>query len=238
MNSGIKDILINVIGSIIATIMITIVIYIISVDVAIAVASLIVILTVTLVSSVIYYYIKRYYFVCRTLGIESRSEKKKENWRKFFLESKDIRILLCRGGAVLGTDTDPLYLTLTELPKKWNGKIRVLLLNPESSYVADRAKELEADVATIKNQCRMVMDNIRRLKENYSIDIKGAYYDTKPFLRYTLFDGVGFFSYPAWGEKYKPFPYQFRIGQGQTTLYNALNVHFEQLWRISEKKVE
>lgn len=238
MNSGIREILINVIGSIVATIVITIVIYVISVNVAIAVASLVVILIVTLASSITYYYIKRYYFVCKTLGIESRSEKKKENWEKSFLESKNIRILLCRGGAVLGTDTDPLYLTLTELPKKWNGKIRVLLLNPESSYIVDRAKELEADVETIKNQCRMVMDNIRRLKENYGIDIKGAYYNTKPFLRYTLFDGFGFFSYPAWGEKYKPFPYQFRIKRGKTTLYGALSVHFEQLWKISEKVVE
>lgn len=183
------------------------------------------------------YYVRKYYAVCRLLGINSISNKKKEPWEKYFLNSRNICVMLGRGGAVLGTDTDPMYLTLKKLPKNWEGKIRVLIENPEAEHIKDRAKELGLDVETVKNQCRMVMKNIKRLREDYHINIEGACYDTKPFLRFTLFEDFGFFSYPAWGDKYEPFPYQFRIQKGKKTMYDALSVYFEHMWNMYGAKI-
>ena len=186
-------------------------------------------LTVVLIS-VVYYYVRKYYSVCKVLGVKCVSDKKKEPWDKHFATSRDVRVLLGRGGAVLGTDTDPLYLTLRRLPSDWSGRIRVLVEDPKSEHLEDHAQELGLDMETVRSQCRSVMNNIKRLKDNYHINIEGACYKTKPFLRFTLFDDFGFFSYPAWGSKYEPFSYQLRIQKGKKTMYDALSVYFEQMW--------
>jgi len=226
LSSVMREIAVGIIASVITVVLTAIATYFYSLNPMLAIILPIIVGLI----SVLYYYIRRYYSVCKVLGIKCLSDKKKEPWDKYFANSKNIRVLFGRGGAVLGTDTDPMYLTLKRLGRDWEGRVRVLVEDPESEHLTDRAKELGLDIETVKNQCRMVMNNVKRLREDYHINIEGAYYNTKPFLRFTLFDDFGFFSYPAWGDKYEPFPYQFRIKRGKKTMYDALSVYFEHMW--------
>lgn len=180
------------------------------------------------------YMIRRYYVACRLLGIERASVKTKEDWDKHFFNSKKIRVFFTRGGAVLGTDTDPMYQTVKGLPADWDGEIKVLILNPKSTHIVDRARELDLEPDAVREQCRRVMKNIDRLSEKHHINILGKYYDSKPFLRFTLFDNFGFFSYPAWGKKYRPYSYHFKMKPRAKSLYESLSTYFDQLWEIAE----
>lgn len=180
----------------------------------------------------------RYYKVCKLLGIKSAAIQAKEEWNRYYLNSKTVRVFFTRGGAVLGSDTDPMYQNVKGLPADWNGEIKVLVLSPNSKYITDRARELNFEDEEVKEQCRNVMRNIKRLREKHHVNIRGKYYDSKPFLRFTLFDNFGFFSYPAWGEKYKPYSYHFKVNRGSKTLYEALSVYFDQLWNAAKEEEE
>lgn len=182
--------------------------------------------------------VRRHYKVSKLLGIESAGLRTKEDWDRYYLNSKTVRVFFTRGGSVLGSDTDPMYQNVKGLPSDWGGEIKVLILNPNSKYISDRARELEFEDEEVKDQCRNVMRNINRLREKHHINIKGKYYDSKPFLRFTLFEDFGFFSYPAWGEKYKLYSYHFKVKRGSKTLYEALSVYFDQLWNTAKEEEE
>ena len=140
----------------------------------------------------------------QVVGIKSAGIKTKEEWGKHFPNSESVRVYFTRGGAVLGTDTDPMCLTVKHLLADWRGEIKILVFDPNSKYISDRTRELDMKNEQVKEQCLRVMSNIDHLRNRHNINIRGRYCDSKPFLRFTLFDDFGFFSYPAWGTKYNP----------------------------------
>jgi len=122
------------------------------------------------------------------------------------------------------------------MPRGWAGKIRVLLLHPESPYIFKRAKEIDLNEQLYKQQAIATARYIRFLKEKYGINIQFKYYLTKPHWRFILLDEKGFVSYYSTKIEGPELP-QYELKSGYNSLFNAFSTLFEQLWITAEEGV-
>lgn len=162
--------------------------------------------------------VKSYYDIYNIVKIRKLINRSKEDWLKHYQESNNIRTLMTRGAGVLGSDKDLMYQCIEKLPGDWKGEIRVLILDPNSRYIQDRANDLGVNTTAIVDQCYTVVRNLKFLKEKYpSRNLKWAFYDCKPFLRFTLFSKCGFFSYGSGKDFKQPSTSKSRLDQDRFT---------------------
>jgi hypothetical protein len=158
----------------------------------------------------------------------------KEDWLKLYTESNVVRILLRTGGWVLGTDKDSIYQTIKRLPHDYKGEIQVLLLDPESRHIHDRAEELGLSVERVIAYCHNTVENLQFLKSKYNLrNLNWALYDEYPPLRFTLFDKCGILAYGGFTPTQTK---NMKIVSGKGSLHESLKVYFDQLWSLHFKK--
>lgn len=180
--------------------------------------------------------IKTYYDVLKVSGLQEVVDREKVDWLKYYKESKKVKILMTRGVGVVDTEKGTLYQVIKALPRDWDGEIRILLLNPNSKYIEDRANDIGISTETLKNQINTSANNLRELKKMYNLNLDWAFYDDKPLLRFILFDNCGFLTYWAANPERPLHPSRdIKIVTGPHSLYRALSQHFDQLWEKSSK---
>lgn len=192
-------------------------------------------LVVTTVSVVTVYYLYRTMDVVTASGLK-RTHKDSPDptplLKKYFESSKRIRLLAIRGARMMGTDRSLINYVIGELPKSWNGRIEVLLLDPDSPYLRERAEELGHNPAQFATECRSAIQNISRLKKEYGTDIEVRVYSRKPVVRAIIFDDRALLSYYIGGEGH--IPIQYEITAGDNSLLRMLNLLYDELWNESK----
>jgi len=182
---------------------------------------------------------RRYYLIISNAKIRKVHSNQKDCeglLQDYFRKARKIRILAIRAWHILGSDRGFLSKTIMELPRGWGGEIRVLLLHPESSYMLERADEIDLDGQLYKQQSVETARYIRFLKENRGINIQLKYYRTKPHWRFILLDDQGFVSYYLTKEEGSELP-QYELYSGYRSLFDAFSKLFEQVWGTAEEVI-
>ncbi len=156
--------------------------------------------------------------------------------KQYFSSSKRIQLLAIRGARMLGTDRSLINYIIRELKKDWKGNIEVLLLNPDSDHLKERAEELGHNPVQFARECRSAIQNIFNLKRTYNIDIEVRLYDRKPIIRAIIFDDRALLSYYI-GEK-GHIPIQYEIRNGENSLLRMINQIYNDLWNESKAAEE
>ncbi len=150
---------------------------------------------------------------------------------QYFKKSKLIQILAIRGARMLGNDRSLINFVIKELPRGWDGKIQILILDPNSDHLRDRALELGHDPVNFAKECRNSIHNIVRLKENYGVSIEVRLYNEKPILRTIIFDDRALLSYYIGEEGH--IQVQYELKPGDSSFFRLIKILFENLWSNS-----
>ncbi len=122
------------------------------------------------------------------------------------------------------------------LPKFRDTDIYILILNPDSIYVDERVKENPFDtIEKVKNEIYYSINKLKEMKQKYSLDrfhVKKYY--MLPIFRMTIIDDFIFFSYYPKAASGTTVPV-FQIKKQEPSFYQALERHFEFIWRISQE---
>jgi hypothetical protein len=164
-----------------------------------------------------------------------REGRKSQGWRETFTERlrnwKDLDLLVVTGMSTIGASN----ALLSEYLQRPNpGRLRVLLLSPESDEFAKRASRVgcsretyrKAAVATIAQ-----LEKLRRRKGN--VDYR--FYDGNPIWRIFMGSGEALVQHVAFSEQEANQPI-YRIASGDTgsSFYPAFQLYFETLWENSK----
>lgn len=91
----------------------------------------IVALVATVVGIIIAYHVNKALKALRNSGLKRTYEDSPDPTpmlKKYFENSKRVRLVAIRGARMLGTDRSLISYIMRKLPKSWKGKIQVLLL--------------------------------------------------------------------------------------------------------------
>ena len=138
-----------------------------------------------------------------------------------------IRMMMTTGVRILDNESSLVYQKVLGLPMGWKGKIRILLLHPDSKFVALRAKSRNVDEKMVKNQIRATTTSIQNVKRLRNLDIEVRYYHSLPVWRFTLFDTIGYFSYMYQGEFLRSY---FEVSKGKSGLFETFSNMFDREW--------
>lgn len=172
--------------------------------------------------------VRNYYNVHNMVGIKKLIDASKEDWLKCYTQSSVVRVLLRTGGWVLGTEKDSMYQTIEKLPHDYRGEIRILLLDPNSKHISDRAEELGLPIERVKAYCTNTIESLQFLKGKHNLqNLNWALYDDYSPLRFTLFDQFGIVAYGGFTPEQTR---NIKIAPGKESLYESLVIYFDQLW--------
>ena len=112
----------------------------------------------------------------RKVGIIRAYPNRKESekaLRAYLRGARDVRILAIRGLHIIGSDHSILYTELLGLPRNdWPQRIRVLLLDPNSTFIERRAEEVSLSSDDYRSQCVQTRNFIDYIKTiHYIINI-------------------------------------------------------------------
>lgn len=118
---------------------------------------------------------------------------------------------------------------LIELGRE-KGEIKILLLNPDSKFLIERARDEGESPSAWMSEIRATIERLKALAEREHINIELKLYDQYPIWRIANFDdkemSVHFFLKDQQG----PQSQLLRIWKDDNDLFNALELEFERLW--------
>lgn len=155
---------------------------------------------------------------------------------QYFKESNLIRLLAIRGARMLGNDRSLINYIIRRLPRDWEGRIEILILDPNGEHIRERARELNHDPDTFATECGNSIRNIFRLKDQYNVEIEVRTYNRKPTLRTIIFDDRALLSYYIGSEGH--IPIQYELQPGSSSLYRLVNLLYDNIWLNSEEVSE
>jgi len=188
-------------------------------------------LGVTIAGIIIAYYLHNVAGVLRHSGlkrIHKDSPDPTPMLKRYFENSKKVRLLAIRGARMLGTDRSLISFILNKLPKEWKGKIEILLLDPSSPYLSSRAEELGIDARQFAIECQTSIQTIAHLKKRHDCDIEVRLYNRRPVVRAIIFDDRALLSYYIGAEGH--IPIQYEIATGTNSLLRMINLLYDELW--------
>lgn len=191
-------------------------------------------LLITLSSVIAVFYLYTIVNVVRNSGlrgIHKDSPDPTPMLKKYFRDSKRVRLLAIRGARMLGTDRSLIKYIISELPKAWKGKIEILLMAPNSKHLRSRAEELGFEPKQFAAECQVSIDTISYLRQKYNTDIELRLYDRKPVVRTIIFDDRALLSYYIGKQGHIPIQYELR--GGNNSLLRMINLHYDELWNES-----
>ena len=148
--------------------------------------------------------------------------------KKYFENSRRVRLLAIRGARMLGTDRSLISFILSQLPKSWKGRIEILLLDPSSPYLSSRAKELDTEAQHFARECQTSIESISQLRKRYGCDVELRLYSRQPVVRAIIFDDRALLSYYIGKEGH--IPIQYEITGGANSLLRMINLLYDDIW--------
>ena len=153
---------------------------------------------------------------------------------KHFNNSNTIQLLAIRGARMMGSDRSIINYLISNLPKSWEGEIQILLLDPDSEYLKERALELKKrDPADFAIECKSSIRNIFTLQDRYNVNVEVRIYDRKPIIRTIIFDDLALLSYYIGEKGHIPFQYDIRKGSN-SSLFRMIKLIYNDLWLNSK----
>ncbi|MFA6587598.1 MAG: hypothetical protein WCT08_00875 [Patescibacteria group bacterium] len=147
---------------------------------------------------------------------------------QYFQESTEIRILAIRGARMLGTDRSLINYVICRLPKGWNGRILILMLDPASTHMIVRANELGHEPNHFALECQNGIRNILELKRSHALNLEIRLYNRRPVIRTIIFDKRALLSYYVGSNGH--ISKQYQIVDGQNSLYRMTKLLYDEIW--------
>lgn len=186
---------------------------------------------ITILLILLFYNSYIYYNLIKKSGLKRIYDDKPDPTpmlKHLFKKSKQIRLLAIRGARMLGSDRSLINYISKELPRSWEGSIQILLLDPESTHLENRANELGHDPTQFAIECKSAIQNIYKLNNRYNLNVEVRLYDRKPILRAIIFDSCALLSYYIGSDGH--IPIQYKIEEGNNSLLRMMNLIYNDLW--------
>lgn len=152
-----------------------------------------------------------------------------ESWRGMFVDKvktwKDLDILVVTGLNTLGA-TKALLAEYMERPNP--GRLRVLLLSPESEEFEKRASRLGRTKETQFSAMRTTLAQLEKLRRRKG-NVEYRFYDGNPIWRLYMGSGEAFFQHVAYSEQDANQPI-YSIEAASGSFYSAFLLYFETQW--------
>ena len=136
---------------------------------------------------------------------------------------------------MLGSDRSLINSLVRELPKGWQGEIRVLLLDPDSATLKNRAVELGHDPDSFATDCRSALRNVGAVARKYAVKIEARTYDREPILRSIIFDKAALVSFYVGKDGHIPIQYEIR--KRPYSLWHLVDRIYDDLWHNHSRPV-
>lgn len=176
-----------------------------------------------------------YMKVLRLSKLQTVLPSEDTKWLEHFGSSTTVRMMMTTGTRILDSERSIVYRKLLDLPVSWKGKVRILLLHPNSKFIPLRARSRSVSDEMVRSQILASAGSIKNLKSLTHLDIEVRYYWSVPAWRFVLFDKVGYFSYMSQGRFLNSY---LKISKGNDGLYEALSDIFDLEWESSKENVE
>lgn len=152
-----------------------------------------------------------------------------EAWRRMLVEKvkswKDLDILVVTGINTLGA-SQALLAEYLDRPNP--GRLRVLLLSPESEEFDKRASRLGRTKETQFSATRTTLAQLEKLRRRKG-NVEYRFYDGNPIWRLYMGSGEAFFQHVAYSEQDAAQPI-YSIEAAAGSFYSAFLLYFETQW--------
>ena len=163
-------------------------------------------------------------------------EQHERDWQIFLQRIQDenpstIRILGASGCETFYQEQSPLH----ELVKNFSGSVQVLILDPESSCIVDRAKSIDVKVSDYRSETKKSLNYLKKLRETKEM-LSVKLYSHLPNWKMVVTDKYLWLQYYS-SESHvdDTVVYMIYKNNNNQSLYTPFLYEFNRLWEAAKK---